>query len=592
MLVSITPQLLMPALSAPRGAALYDGIVSTRGTMPSHVLTTAGCNARSGYFARSDISKLRILALNCYALETAPGNSVAITSSIEFPAGVFTQLTFSGSSTGTIPDGGLLLSDYVNVTIPNGEKYWIRTFRQGATLVFENGVVAYNDNAYMGDVLNFTNSDQTMSGAVTNVGENSSYHPVVIAPISIPSICMFGDSITAGLTDIANISGDMGAIARSIGSKFGYFNGGVNGEKVSDFLAHNTQRLAISQYASAVIFGYPTNDIFQSGDSKATVETHMSSAWALVSPKPTFQVTTVPQTTSTDSWATTTNQTIPNSGKETVRVGWNTDLRGGGVGPNKGFFDIASVVESSLNSGLWVPNDTTDGVHPDAAGCLSVVASGVIDTSRIGTVPGLPPESGSAWGATGTLLTTSATRRTNDTVSFPTGNSLVSTARGAASQNAGKFYFELEILGISNGTLMVGLMDGTASAGAAMDDYLGDTPLLKSYSQTLSDGTAINFNTGTIFTAVALGVSTTLIGGDVLQVAADFTNKFAYLGLNGAWFLSGVPTSGASGTGHAALWTGSPTLFPALTFNHMTGYVRLRTSNLLYAPPSGYSAWG
>ena len=44
--------------------------------------------------------------------EAAMGNDVTVTAAIELNnPSVFTQLTFSGSNTGTIPNGGMVISD-------------------------------------------------------------------------------------------------------------------------------------------------------------------------------------------------------------------------------------------------------------------------------------------------------------------------------------------------------------------------------------------------------------------------------------------------------------------------------------------------
>lgn len=573
------------------GLALYDGIVATRGTVPSH--GTAGftaSNSRSGHYARADITQLKVLFPNFYTvIESAPGAACTIKASIEYPAGVFTQLLFSASSSGTIPDGGILVSDYLTIAIPNGARFWIRCYRTGG-IVYESGNVAYNDRAFMGDVINFNVvSDQTMTGEVTYTGENVSYHPIAIAPITIPSVMIFGDSIAAGVSDTATYySGDMGAIARSIGPSFGYFNGGGNGEAVTDLLAHHTQKLVIAGYCSHAIFGYPTNDIAV-GHSDTTIKADLTSGYALVSPKPTFQCTIPPRTTSTDSWATTANQTV--AATESVRLALNSVMTGGTFGPGGGIFDIAAAVEAA--GGKWVAGKTTDGIHPDTAGYSDIKIGGAIDITRIGSPALVASESGSAWGDHGTILDPLLTvRRANDTVALLADNVLVSSVRGATGRNSGLRYFEIEVLGISNNGFHIGLADATTATGAAMDDYLGDTSFLNTFGHEPSGGVGYNFNTGSIFTTVGLGAGFSQIAGDVFMYVVDFTNKFAYLGRNGAWFLSGNPTSGATGTGHVATWTGTPTLYPAITFDHMTGAVRLRTADFLFTPPAGSSAWG
>jgi hypothetical protein len=46
-------------------------------------------------------------------------------------------------------------------------------------------------------------------------------------------------------------------------------------------------------------------------------------------------------------------------------------------------FDIASVTESSLNSGLWVSSYSTDYLHPNSIGYPAINSSGVINTALI-----------------------------------------------------------------------------------------------------------------------------------------------------------------------------------------------------------------
>ena len=104
-----------------------------------------------------------------------------------------------------------------------------------------------------------------------------------------------------------------------------------------------------------------------------------------------YQTTVTPQTTSTDAWVTTANQTV--TAVHARRIGLNDWIRDGApfdtatglavaVGatgstivragtrahPLKGFFEIADIVETSRNSGIWKAGWTTDGLHPNATG--------------------------------------------------------------------------------------------------------------------------------------------------------------------------------------------------------------------------------
>ncbi len=88
--------------------------------------------------------------------------------------------------------------------------------------------------------------------------------------------------------------------------------------------------------------------------------------------------TVPPITTSTDSWATTGNQTVVNG--ETPRLqfnAWARDTTHWAADGITGIFDIADVCESTRNSGKWAVSGgvnalgtsiaqvmTDDGIHP------------------------------------------------------------------------------------------------------------------------------------------------------------------------------------------------------------------------------------
>ena len=65
---------------------------------------------------------------------------------------------------------------------------------------------------------------------------------------------------------------------------------------------------------------------------------------------------------------------------QATRVALNTAIRAKPANVDL-VVDLASAVESSLNSGLWAapPQITPDGIHENPAGYLQIVASGVIN---------------------------------------------------------------------------------------------------------------------------------------------------------------------------------------------------------------------
>ena len=83
-------------------------------------------------------------------------------------------------------------------------------------------------------------------------------------------------------------------------------------------------------------------------------------------------------------------------------------------------------------------------------------------------------------------------------------------------------------------------------------------------------GSDMRYNeTGGSYVSVSYGSANS--GNDIIMMALDLDNNFIYMGANGTWYNSGVPTSGASGTGAAprALVSGN-TYFPSFTTSYGT----------------------
>jgi hypothetical protein len=571
------------------GGGTYDGFAATRGYVPSDLSGITNANVRTGHWARTDITQLKIAVFNYYSpSEEAPGATMSVTASVEYPAGTLTQILFSASATGTVPNGGTLFSDFCTISIPNGERFWIRQHQTCSAGLVYMSTASYVQNSpvHMGDAYEDSATDLTMTGNIPNSANTISYYPAIIAPTTAPSVLILGDSIDAGVTDLMDVDGSLGIIARTVGPQFGYFIAGLPGETASGFVSNHTQRALLFPFCTHVFVGHGTNDIF-AGDSKTTIEGNLATIYGYVSTKTVFGRTIVPRTDSSDVWATTAGQSINSAPKETVRTTLNTDLLVGSAPPG-GTFGLGIVNEVAGGKWSTPPATTDDGIHPNYLGYLNEASSGAINTALIGTPATPATETGSGWLDHGSDLTISTRRRTNDTVTrgVAVGNN---TVRGAGSNNAGLKIFELEVLQTPAvpDMFIVGLINGTTASGAGLDNYVGNID----DSFGLVSGAGYSFVSGTIFTASSPGAYD-FYCGTVIGLAVDFTNKFAYLQINGVWLNGGVPTSGETGTGHVAVWTGTPTLYPGVTLGAGPRLVRLRTVQFLYAPPSGYSAWG
>jgi hypothetical protein len=124
-----------------------------------------------------------------------------------------------------------------------------------------------------------------------------------------------------------------------------------------------------------------------------------------------------------------------------------------------------------------------------------------------------------------------------------TSNAADFIGRSTMAVNKGKWYWEAKCISSSGGydnyTVGIDNVDSKITTGT---QYIGYTST--SYAYYANGGTKINNNS-----FVAYGSSFT--AGDIIGVALDLDNGFIYFSKNGTYQNSGVPTSGATGTGNA-----------------------------------------
>lgn len=395
----------------------YLGMVATRCVAPiSRNTTNKQLMSRSPHYARTAISSLQILIPNWYIdpagahAEIGSGADATVRASIEYPANTFTQILFGGSVSGTVPNVSQLLSDAVSVSIPNGALFWVRIWWDGGT----GGILSIphdlTGTGLPGAGLEVGVSgitDKTMSGTVT--AADNEFSPVaIIGQTDAPSFVVVGDSICLGDSSketIGDASGDFGIVARAIGPLYAYASLCQNGDQGEDFVASHTNREAIFAYASHLICEYGSNDFYTVGASQATVKATLQTIWGYMTARggKVYQTTITPRTTSTDSWATTGNQTLVSGTVDARRTGLNDELRGGLTGL-EGYFDVADAIETSRNSGIWKVTGsangyTADGIHPNTPGSVLVRDSGVIAlpvvmSSKAGAVTQAEPSVG------------------------------------------------------------------------------------------------------------------------------------------------------------------------------------------------------
>ena len=168
---------------------------------------------------------------------------------------------------------------------------------------------------------------------------------------------------------------------------------------------------------------------------------------------------------------------------------------------------------------------------------------------------------------------------------------------------SGKWYAEFEYEG-SNVDNLVGILD--IDAVVPFNSRLGKAGAWSVGLYQANGKLYVTSDSGTTETA-SWGASAA--DGDIISVALDMDNHFVYFAKNGTWQNSGVPTSGATGTGGVAFDSNKTVGMGCSTygytadgiiFTNLGGYTAGTISSAAsdangygtfeYAPPSGYYA--
>jgi hypothetical protein len=383
---------------------LYLGQFSTRACIMAKTIASGTANkieTKTRHFARANVTAFKIGYPNWYVndslVETGNGGTATITAAIEYPiGGTITQVKWSGASSTTVASGAQsALSDWINLTIPSGDAFIVRTYFSNPS-----GILIYQTT---GEVqLDTANGEQARrsSGALTDETMNAGayvsgssttdgYGPnVLVAMISTPSVCILGDSRQQGIQDtyVGDSSTDKGEVARSIGPYFPYINMGKSALGAGNFVSSHTRQLALSAYCSHIVCALGFNDLSGQALPVATVQASILTIAGYFPTKPFFQCTLPPKTTSTDSWATTANQTST-AGVPNVHI-FNNWVRAGGLAGIDGYFEFADTAEGTRDSGKWIANGTAnyytaDGLHEKQTLNVLYKTNRVIDPSLI-----------------------------------------------------------------------------------------------------------------------------------------------------------------------------------------------------------------
>lgn len=322
--------------------------------------------------------------------ENLPGAATTFQAAIEYPSGTIAAVvTFGGSSTGTAADGETIVSDPAAVNIPLGASFFVRTFASStAGILYRNGSGGLNNivgTPVSGEAWTFgvtTPNLVATPGPFANQQTGIYFGPTAIVGLtSKPTLFIAGDSRQNNGVNYDTTSdgfGLTGEFGRSFGVSFGALNAGCASERsqtIATTPSLYAKRLALSQYCSHIVSGYGINDITGAGGATRTAAqllADLQTIWAQFGGKPVYQTTIGPKSSSTDSWATTVNQTTDATNSE--RTSFNDSIRYM-PSPLAGYFEVADQMESARNSGIWKAGYTADGLHANQAAQLALVSS-------------------------------------------------------------------------------------------------------------------------------------------------------------------------------------------------------------------------
>jgi hypothetical protein len=288
------------------------------------------------------------------------------------------------------------------VSIPSGAQFWVRTYIQYASAVnvpcsATATTTAQESNMVVWSAAQTNDPRAVLTGATATggaaTGSFAVFPLVVLGMSSVPSVICYGDSRLSGRSDSTAVSTGssanfgrwgLGEVCRSLDYDRPYCNVGCETDTIQNFNASHTLRAALAQYHTHVHFEYGINDL-TAGRTAAVIQTALQAGYALFPTKKISQSTIPPVSTSTDAWATVANQTVVASNAQRILL--NNWIRTK-PSPLWAYFEVADVVESARDSGLWkAPTGsagitgavTGDGTHETPYGYNLIQVSNAID---------------------------------------------------------------------------------------------------------------------------------------------------------------------------------------------------------------------
>jgi lysophospholipase L1-like esterase len=310
---------------------------------------------------------------------------------IEYPAGTFTQVTWSGATSVTVLSSALV-SDPVSITIPKGSKFWVRTVWLAGTMPVSQlsasaTVLGLDDGNAAGDL---GNSGTVTPGSTFALGPAAIMGTVGVSNargflLVGDSICFGSSAIGGGVGDLTSTGsgGSSGYMGRALDAVAPYVKLAYPGIKATDLVTllgggGGVNRVTTFMHALGYTnywMQFGVNDLGSGGRTAAQLLADSATiagyanAGAVID-----QSTLTAQSSSTDAWATTGNQTAPT--QIAIKNTFDDAVRAIPAYLTGKVNDAADASMTGRNTEIWPapPAPTADGTHPNSTGAASIAA--------------------------------------------------------------------------------------------------------------------------------------------------------------------------------------------------------------------------
>lgn len=390
---------------------------------------------------------LKVAYTNVYGItEAAIANDISVAGAIEYPVGTTppaaNQIKFSGVATGTMPSGvkTLLMSDYIKLDTPipltqAGTLFKVRSWLAcgaGGSLPSCTGKEwseYYNYTTTVGSTLNNTMAASSVLDTPVNSIQGTSLNSSqVVGPVLLIGVTNTGATILVGdsrsqpsngdwPTDSKLYSGELERIwdrngptlnLSSFGDQMGAYPQSTN----------SALRRSLYQYGENIAMGLGINDM--PAGSVSSWEGRVTTVRALTefTGRKVYWNTMSPNTSSSDYWTSSANQTFANESYRALRDALNAKARAGLMTVFDGYTDGSKWVEDPTNSDKWTVSpyarSVTDAAITSGTNTLTSATANFTsaDTGLFITGP---------WGASGATVT-AVMNYVNSTTVTLTGN--------------------------------------------------------------------------------------------------------------------------------------------------------------------------